>query len=400
MNNSEYDRLYGRFTETIQDATKNLDHLDDILNGRVSEVIEQAAEKVSEAIKNQGTGNVKTEQPVKERPKAEPVTPRSVSSHSAGKPKKTVLYDNGNDLMAASIAGVVLGAFGLLIGLFTALFSLVMLVLSSNPTIIAVASGMAFGFLLMIGGTAGLIAGGNTLSFIKRFREYKDILKNKTVIELSDLSKLSGKSIRYLIKDLRKMMQRKLFLQGHFDEEMSNFITSDETYAHYEELVRQMKAEEREEKKQESFSSELRDVLNQGYEYLEKIQVANAELPGEVITAKLNTLETVIRRILEEVKEQPKSVSDLSQLMTYYLPTTWKLISAYREIEKKDPKTAQMIQSQKEIETTLDTVNEAFKKLLDQLFQTKAWDISSDIDVLNSMLTSEGLKDSSFVLKK
>ena len=47
----------------------------------------------------------------------------------------------------------------------------------------------------------------------------------------------------------------------------------------------------------------------------------------------------------------------------------------------------------KEIEATLDTLNTAFEKLLDSLFQEKAWDISSDISVLNTMLAQEGLKD-------
>ena len=35
----------------------------------------------------------------------------------------------------------------------------------------------------------------------------------------------------------------------------------------------------------------------------------------------------------------------------------------------------------------------AFEKLLDDLFQDTAWDVSSDISVLNTMLVQEGLKD-------
>ena len=46
-----------------------------------------------------------------------------------------------------------------------------------------------------------------------------------------------------------------------------------------------------------------------------------------------------------------------------------------------------------EIEATLDTLNTAFEKLLDDLFQDTMWDVSSDISVLNTMLTQEGLKE-------
>ena len=45
-----------------------------------------------------------------------------------------------------------------------------------------------------------------------------------------------------------------------------------------------------------------------------------------------------------------------------------------------------IISSKKEIEKTLDTLNRAFEKLLDDLFQETAWDVSTDISVLHTML--------------
>ena len=49
--------------------------------------------------------------------------------------------------------------------------------------------------------------------------------------------------------------------------------------------------------------------------------------------------------------------------------------------------------SKQEIEKTMDTLNTAFEKLLDELFQDTAWDLSSDISVLNTMLAQEGLTE-------
>ena len=51
------------------------------------------------------------------------------------------------------------------------------------------------------------------------------------------------------------------------------------------------------------------------------------------------------------------------------------------------------ISSKKEIEKTLDTLNRAFEKLLDDLFQETAWDVSTDISVLHTMLAQEGLTE-------
>ena len=79
--------------------------------------------------------------------------------------------------------------------------------------------------------------------------------------------------------------------------------------------------------------------------------------------------------------------------MDYYLPTTVKLLEAYAQMESQ-PTSGTNIQSAKvEIEATLDTLNVAFEKLLDDLFLETAWDVSSDISVLNTMLAQEGLKE-------
>ena len=52
-----------------------------------------------------------------------------------------------------------------------------------------------------------------------------------------------------------------------------------------------------------------------------------------------------------------------------------------------------ILNSKKEIEDTLDTLNSAFAKLLDNLFEDTAWDVSSDISVLQTMLAQEGLME-------
>ena len=52
--------------------------------------------------------------------------------------------------------------------------------------------------------------------------------------------------------------------------------------------------------------------------------------------------------------------------------------------------------TKKEIENTVDTINSAFEKFLDELFREKAWDIQSDISVLNTMLKQDGYLKNDF----
>ena len=55
----------------------------------------------------------------------------------------------------------------------------------------------------------------------------------------------------------------------------------------------------------------------------------------------------------------------------------------------------EIIQAKAEIENTLDTINEAFVQLLNNLFQDSVWDVTSDAQVLTTMLTQEGLAQES-----
>lgn len=86
--------------------------------------------------------------------------------------------------------------------------------------------------------------------------------------------------------------------------------------------------------------------------------------------------------------------------MEYYLPTTVKLLHAYEELDAQPIQGANILSSKKEIEDTLDTINQAFENLLDSFFQDAAWDISSDISVLQAMLAQEGLTNSAFDKKE
>lgn len=86
----------------------------------------------------------------------------------------------------------------------------------------------------------------------------------------------------------------------------------------------------------------------------------------------------------------------MDRFMDYYTPTTLKLVNTYREFDAMEVKGTNILTSMNEIENTLDTIIMAFEKLLDDLFQDTAFDVSSDISVLQTMLAREGYKEKDF----
>ena len=281
----------------------------------------------------------------------------------------------------------------------------------SISTIGMIVSGVSAFSLIGTGFLAGLLLAGGLYNFFKgrkkkklaqRFKEYVQIIGNKTVISVKELAKQTGYSESEVLEDLREMIRLRWFTQGHMDNEGKELITSDDTYKNYLMLLErqpELMAQQEQQMKAEGlegFTSEGAAIVRQGEEYLKKIQQMNAELPGVEITEKLQRLESVIRSILYEVRKQPGSATDLRKLMNYYLPTIWKLLETYKEIDDQVVVTEQMQKTKLEIEETIDTINNAFENLLEQLFRNKAWDVSSDISVLNTMLAQDGIKDTAF----
>ena len=77
-----------------------------------------------------------------------------------------------------------------------------------------------------------------------------------------------------------------------------------------------------------------------------------------------------------------------------------KLLDSYREIDAEDFKTEKMRKTKEDIGNSLDTMNDAFKKLLDRIFTNRAIDLSSDMTVLDSMIRKEGLNNDDFKTEK
>ena len=257
-----------------------------------------------------------------------------------------------------------------------------------------------FGPAIGISGIMG-ICGNKLRKKINRFRSYIHTLNGRTYAEISELAKGVRKPEKFVRRDLKRMIKKYMFLEGHLDESGTCLITSDESYKQYLETKRQAEIQQKEKEQEirqeketesdENLSKEARQVIEEGNAYIEQIRKSNDAIPGVEISNKMYHLENVIKRIFKRVEQHPELIDDLHKFMDYYLPTTVKLLQAYEELDKQDVEGDNIIMAKKEIENTLDTINEAFENLLDSFFRDTAWDVATDISVLKTMLAQESL---------
>ena len=306
------------------------------------------------------------------------------------------------------------------------------------------------------------ISGGMTLigtkrrNRIHRFYQYVRQLRGRAYCPIKELSSHIGRSERFVLKDLRKMISLGMFPEGHIDDQQTCVMLNGTTYDQYLKAQNAYLARQMEEKhsrdrisgyseasnRTDSFQEQdsvlgnsfqngasygakapnsrqetkktdtapnvgenpgrsllppkVNKVLSAGDSYLTKIREANAAIPGEIISAKLDRLEEIIRKIYARIEVHPEQVDDLDKFINYYLPTTLKLVDAYRDFDAQSVQGDNIKTAKKEIESTLETIIYAFETLLDSLYEDDALDISTDISVLQTMFAQEGLTKGAF----
>lgn len=332
------------------------------------------------------------------------------------------------------VGGILKTVFG---GILTGTFGIATMVVGgigagfSSSVMLGISAVLA---AFTVGGGILLGQGCSSLTSLSRRNKYIKALGTHTYCNFQQLAQAVGKPVKFVKKDIKRMISKGWFLQGHVDKQETCLITSNETYDQYvstqkrleernhqqdEERARQEAAlrQQAEEKERQKFnqheqadaracveaerdaaerirlSPEVRQVLDKGNDFLDKIHRSNDAIPGEEISRKISRMELIIAKIFERAKAHPEIIPDLNRLMDYYLPMTVKLLNAYEEMDSQPVQGENITSSKKEIEETIDTLNVAFEKLLDSIFEDTAMDVSSDISVLNTVLAQEGLTE-------
>lgn len=412
--NNDWEHFGEEIKQTIQDAIDTKDY--SRLNQMVSDTVNHAMDCVSAGIKNGGWyRDPKTGQPLYGdkkntgsrsgaenqgyRPNQESKM-SEMRNYSQNRPvPMTPRYLKGTSV---KIGGTFLAATGAVFGLTSVIFLIITLI-GSAITAFDVVSGLIIGIfaVAVISFAVMTYVGVDMVRTVGRFRQYVSVLRDREFCDIKEIASATGRDVRKVLKDVKKMITKGWFCQGHLDEKESCLMVSEHAWNQYTALMEDMKQRKAEEqaaqkKMREEYdrlSPEVQKIVQAGDEYVRRIKAANDAIPGEVISAKISRMELLVDRIFDRVEQNPDSVNDMRRMMDYYLPTTMKLLEAYEELDAQPVQGENIISSKKEIEDTIDTLNVAFEKLLDSLFQDTAWDVSSDISVLHTMLAQEGLTE-------
>ena len=144
-------------------------------------------------------------------------------------------------------------------------------------------------------------------------------------------------------------------------------------------------------KAESSGNPELDALLKERDRALSEMHRLNESIKDKKISDQIDHMEAVTKKIIAHVVEKPEKLSQIRRFLSYYLPTTLKLLNAYDRMDSAGVSGANIDGTMGKIESMMDTIVAAFDRQLDALFGDEALDISTDITVMEQMLSREGI---------
>ncbi|MBR3569596.1 MAG: 5-bromo-4-chloroindolyl phosphate hydrolysis family protein [Oscillibacter sp.] len=230
----------------------------------------------------------------------------------------------------------------------------------------------------MLGGAALGVNAFMTDKEQKRFAAYLPIIGNREAMDVEELARTSGVDEKKVLKDLQKMLEQNYFGgDAYLNRELGYLFKSAEADQKWQEEHPDF--EEAPPETNEGYSGILRDIRR-----------ANDRIADPVLSAKIDQLENLVGRILRVMEENPEKAKNMDTFMTYYLPTTQKLLDSYARFEAAGVDGENLRESKQKISSTMDMILKGFSRQLDELYKADAMDIDSDIRVMKTMLKRDG----------
>lgn len=132
-------------------------------------------------------------------------------------------------------------------------------------------------------------------------------------------------------------------------------------------------------------------LLEEANVSIKKLREYKKTITDTSVRAKLDSIEDVTMEILGHIIENPDEVTTVRRFISYYLPTTEKLVGSYCDLSDQKIESDNIRATKSKISEMLDTILQAFHKQYDALFEYTAMDIGAEITVMEQILTSEGL---------
>lgn len=133
-------------------------------------------------------------------------------------------------------------------------------------------------------------------------------------------------------------------------------------------------------------------MIVKGRQTTARLREEQARITDPELKTYVARTERAITQIVDTVAQTPAKAALAGRFINYYLPTILKLLDAYDRLVEAGQAT-NMNATLQSIEDSMENVAKASERQLMSMFEDEQMDISTDIEVLETMLKSDGLLD-------
>ena len=234
---------------------------------------------------------------------------------------------------------------------------------------------------MMAGGVSLLLGSGAMKRRQRRFATYLRTAGQKQAVPLDYLARAADVSRKRVEKDVNLMLEKGMWGdEAYIDLGSGMLFKSQEAATAYFDAAHRAKAEQEQPRQPAAAAPE-------GYAaILAQIRDLNDRIADERLSAQMDRMEQVAGRIFKIIEEDEDKRAAAGTFLSYYLPTTLKLLENYAAFEEAGVSGENLSQAKAKIEKTMDSIVAGFEHQLDELYRTDAMDIDSDIRVMETML--------------
>ena len=138
----------------------------------------------------------------------------------------------------------------------------------------------------------------------------------------------------------------------------------------------------------------------EGKRYIASLRLAKASIDNKEVQAKITELEKIIESIYARVEEKPEQTAEVRAIMEKTMPLTTGVLDSYAEMNLRRVQGQDFTKMEKDVIDLLDKTRIAYTRLHDNLYDGDIMDVTSDINVLKTLLSQEGLLGGDFENKK
>lgn len=134
------------------------------------------------------------------------------------------------------------------------------------------------------------------------------------------------------------------------------------------------------------------DEINAALKEL-SVSAATVSRSSPSAATTLYSIVSTITAIRDDLIEDPSDLPAARRFLNYYLTTTVKLANKYATLSVRGVSGENIRNTLSTLEDSFAMIDSSLKKLLDGMFANDMLDISTDIEVLNAMLSRDGIRD-------